>query len=151
MSTYYFEDFSVGQRFETEPHTTTEAEALAFAKRYDPQPHHTDPVAARDSLFGALVLSGWETASIIMGQKLRNTPLGQVATGLVGIGIDNLRWPKAVEPGDTLRATITIIAARPSNSRPDKGVVKYKIEAFNQRDELVMGMEVAVLMPRRSA
>ncbi|MFZ4125438.1 MAG: MaoC family dehydratase [Rickettsiales bacterium] len=151
MSVYYFEDFSVGQRFETEPHTTTEAEALAFAKRYDPQLHHTDPVAAKESLFGALVLSGWETASIVMGLKLRHTPLGQVATGLVGIGIDNLRWPKAVEPGDTLRATITIIAARPSTSRPDKGVVKYKIEAFNQRDELVMEMEVAVLMPRRKA
>ena len=63
---YYFDDFHVGQRFESAPHVTTEAEALAFAKRYDPQPHHTDPVAAKDSLFGQLVLSGWETAAIAM-------------------------------------------------------------------------------------
>ena len=147
---YYFEDFYVGQQFESEPHLTSEAEALAFASRYDPQPQHLDHAAAKESLFGALVLSGWETASITMRQKLSG-PLGNIASGLVGIGVDKLRWHRAVVPSDILCARITIISARISSSRPGKGVVQYKVENFNQRDERVISMLITVLMPRRDA
>jgi acyl dehydratase len=146
---YYFEDFHVGQRFESAPHVTTEAEALAFAKRYDPQPHHTDPIAAKDSLFGQLVLSGWETAAISMRQKLSG-PLGNIATGLVGIGAEKIRWHVAVAPGDILTTMTTITSMRPSTSRKDKGVVQYSVESFNQRGERVLEMLVTVLMPRKA-
>jgi acyl dehydratase len=147
---YYFEDFTVGQRFESAPHVTTEQEALAFANRYDPQAQHIDPVGAKESAFGTLVLSGWETASITMRQKL-DGPLGNVANGMMGIGVEKMRWHLPVAPGDTLRAFITITGTRPSNSKPDKGVVAYTVESFNQKDERVLEMQIAVLMPRREA
>ncbi len=147
---YYYEDFSVDQRFESAPHTTTMEEALRFAQRYDPQAQHLDAEAAKESLFGKLVLSGWETASIAMSQKLAS-PLGKVAQGLVGIGVESMRWHIPVVPGDTLTTITTITNTRVSSSWPEKGIVQYRVESINQHGKRVLEMQVSVLMPRRPA
>ncbi|MGB9152482.1 MAG: MaoC family dehydratase [Alphaproteobacteria bacterium] len=145
----YYEDFAARQQFHSRRSYTVERDnALAFAKEYDPQSQHLDEEAAKNSLFGELVISGWQTAAITMRLKLE-TPLLNVANGLVGMGLESVRWPRPTMPGDTLRIVVTILDKRPSNSKPDKGIVKYKVETFNQRDELAMEMITAVIVPRR--
>jgi acyl dehydratase len=144
----YFEDFDIGQRLETECFTIDQEHAIAFAKEYDPQYFHIDEVDAKSGPYGKLIVSGWQTAAITM--KLKATSLlVEVAGGLVGLGIDGLRWPRAVYPGDTLHAIITITDKRPSSSKPTHGVMKYKVETFNQNNELVMEMHTAVWIPRK--
>ena len=135
----YWEDFTVGRRFELGSHEVTREEVIEFAQRYDPQPFHIDEEAAGRSVFGGLIASGWHTASMVMrmmcdGYLLRSASLGSP-------GVDNLRWVKPVRPGDVLRAHMTVLESRPSMSKPDRGIVKSKWEVFNQNDELVMSME----------
>ena len=145
----YYEDFVAGQQFHSKRSYKIETEnALAFAKEFDPQAQHTDEAVAKNSLFGKLVISGWHTAAATMRLKL-DTPLANVANGLVGMGLENVRWPRPVTPGDALRVVVTVLDKRLSRSKPDKGIVKYKVETFNQRDELVMEMTTAVIAPRR--
>ncbi len=145
---YYFEDFTIGQQFKSGEQIVDREHAITFAKEYDPQPHHTDEIAAKESIFGALVISGWQTAAISMRLKLQ-TPLAKVAHGLVGIGIESVRWPKPVLPNDTLHVLITVLEKRISNSRPTHGILKYKVETFNQHNVQVMEMITAVFMPLR--
>ena len=147
----YFEDFIVGKQFHGErTHVMTKDEIIAFAREFDPQPQHTDEVAARDTQFGELVASGWHTGGVSMRIKLDST-MGKVVGGVAGLGIENLRWPIPVKPGDELSVSITVLEARPSKSRPDKGIVRYRIETFNQRHEVVMEMTTAAMMQRRPA
>lgn len=144
----YFEDFDVGQQFREGSFLTTKEHAAAFAREYDPQYFHIDGEAAKQGIWGGLVLSGWHTAAISMRMKIA-TPLGRVAGGLIGLGIESIRWPQPVYPGDALSITITILDKRVSQSKPTYGVVRYRLETFNQRHELVMDMVTAVWMPRR--
>lgn len=148
IEAYYYEDFSVGQQFKSGERVVDRDIAIAFARDYDPQAQHIDEEAAKDSIFGGLVISGWQTAAISMRLKLQ-TPLANVARGLVGIGLESVRWPKPVFPDDTLHIVVTILEKRVSGSRPDKGIVKYNVETFNQRNEKVMEMVTAVFMPRK--
>lgn len=145
---YYFEDFAIGQTFTSDSYVVDRDTAIAFAREYDPQGQHIDDEAAKHSVFGALVISGWQTAAISMRLKLQ-TPLGKVANGLVGVGLESVRWPKPVLPNDMLHVVITIVDKRVSNSRPDKGIVKYQLETLNQRGEKVMHAVTAVFMPLR--
>lgn len=147
---YYYEDFEVGQQFRTGTQEVDRDIAIAFARDYDPQPQHIDEEGAKKSIFGQLVISGWQTAAISMRLKL-STPLAKVANGLVGVGLESVKWPRPVLPGDTLYVIVTVLEKRTSNSRPDKGIVKYKVETFNQRDEKVMEMITSVFMPRKPA
>lgn len=144
----YYEDFETGQQLLTERFTIDKEHALAFAREYDPQYMHTDETAAQKSAHGKLIVSGWQTAAVTM--KLKTTSqLTRIAGGLLGLGIEKLRWPRPVYPGDTLRAVITITEKRPSQSKPTHGVMKYKVETLNQNDELAMEMQAAVWVPRR--
>ncbi len=146
----YYEDFEIGQQFKSDrSHTITRDNAIAFARMYDPQLQHIDEEAAKNTLFGKLIVSGWQTAAVTMRLKTE-TELFHVANGLVGMGLESVRWPRPTFPGDSLRIMITVIDKRPSTSRPDKGIVKYKVETFNQRNEMAMEMETAVIVPRRS-
>lgn len=147
-SPLYFEDFEVGQRLETERFTITLAQALAFAREYDPQYYHIDEEAAKKSAYGRLIVSGWQTAAITMKLKA-GTILTRIAGGLLGLGVDRLKWPRAVFPGDTLNVVITITGKRPSESKPTHGVINYKMETINQHGELVMETDTAVWVPRR--
>jgi acyl dehydratase len=145
----YFEDFSIGQQFRsTRSYTIEKENAIAFAREFDPQLHHVDEEDAKDSQFGELVVSGWHTAAASMRLK-SETELFQIKGGVAGLGLDHVRWPRPTRPGDSIRILITILSMRPSNSKPDKGIINYKVETFNQRDELVMEMTTAVIVPRR--
>ena len=148
-SALYFEDFEIGQRLETEHFAIDKKRALAFAHEYDPQYYHVDEEKAKDGPYGRLIVSGWQTAAVTM--KLKTTSkLVEIAGGLLGLGVESLKWPRPVYPDDELHAVITITDKRPSNSKPTHGIVKYKVETLNQNDELVMEMQTAVWVPRRS-
>ncbi len=147
----YYEDFAVGQQFRSAREYVMEKDAaIAFASAFDPQAQHVDDAAAKESLFGELVVSGWHTAAASMRLKTE-TALFAVAGGVAGMGLENVRWPVPTRPGDHLRIVITILAMRVSNSRPDKGIIRYQVETFNQRDELAMEMVTSVMVPRRAA
>lgn len=146
MQALYFEDFCVGQVFRTPAYPVTHEESVAFAQRYDPQFIHTDEEAAKAGVMGQLFTSGWLTACI--GMKLKAaTPLGRVAGGLLGMGVEGMKWLKPVFPGDALRVEIPIVEMRRSASRPTHGVITYRMDTFNQRDEKVMEATVTVWVP----
>ena len=132
----YFEDYVVGEVLTFGDHTITEQEIIEFASRYDPQYFHIDPEAAADSHYGGLIASGWQTGSIMMGMMVQGfvSPLSSMGSP----GLDELRWPKPVRPGDRLYARATVDAARKSQSRPDRGIVHATWELLNQHDEVVM-------------
>jgi acyl dehydratase len=148
--TIYFEDMTVGRHFNTGTVTLEEAEMIRFAKEFDPQPMHTDPEAGQASIFGGLIGSGWYTAALTMklviGGDMRSDDRGRV-----GLGIELLRWPTPTRPGDILTAVTEILEARPSNSRPDRGIVKLRTLTYNQKREVMQELVANVLVPRRPA
>jgi acyl dehydratase len=135
----YLDDFTPGSTFETEGKTLSEAEILDFALKYDPQPFHMDVEAAKDGPFGGLIASGIHTLAIGLRMMLQAQVFAPGAS-LGSPGLDELRWVKPVRPGDTLRLTGETIETRPSRSKPDRGVLRYKMTVLNQRDEAVMTM-----------
>jgi len=143
----YFEDFSEGQVFELGEERITEAEILGFARRYDPQSFHVDPEAARGSLYGGIIASGWQTGAIYMGMMVRG--LLQDSASLGSAGIDELRWLKPVRPGDTLRARLTITSVKPSAKHAGRGTVFTMGELFNQAGEKVMFVRSSGMFARR--
>jgi acyl dehydratase len=145
----YFEDFPPGDVRESPPRTLTREEIVAFARQFDPQPFHLDDEAARRSIYGGLLASGWHTAAVVM-RLLWETFLRDTAS-LGSPGVDEVRWLKPVRPGDTLRARFTVTEARPSTRRPDRGLVRSLSEVFNQHGELVMTMRGLGMYARRPA
>ena len=122
MVARYLDDFRVGERFETEPVVLSERDIVTFAQLYDPQPIHTDPIAAADETFGRLIASGFQTIALGFGQFIR---LGLfVGVSLGGPAMDDVRWLAPVYPGDTLRALAEVVAVRPSRSKLDRGVLQ---------------------------
>ena len=135
---YYWEEFTVGRVFEYGSRTLSEEEIIGFAGAWDPQRFHTDPLAAAATPFGGLVASGWHTGCVMM--RLMCDAYLNEASCIGSPGIDEWRFALPVRPGDTLRFRSTVLESRPSASKPDRGVVKFRWELLNQRDE------VAVLM-----
>ncbi|MCX7790034.1 MAG: MaoC family dehydratase [Chloroflexaceae bacterium] len=146
---FFLEDLVPGAIFRTGTLTVDTAAITAFAAQFDPQPFHLDPVAAKTSLFGGLVASGWHTAALTM--RLLVTSELQLAGGLVGLGITDLRWPRAVFPGDTLSAVIEVLTVQFSASRPERGTVKLRTTTINQGGEPVLMMTSVQLVPRRTS
>jgi acyl dehydratase len=132
----FFEDYRIGEVHEFGDYLVTEQEIIEFARKYDPQPFHTDPQAARDTHFGGLVASGWLTGSIAM--RLLVDHYISACASMGSPGIDELRWLKPVRPGDRLRVRIRAERARRSHSKPDRGVVYSFMEVLNQQGETVM-------------
>ncbi len=148
MTTRYFEDFVVGQVFEPSGRVRMDKdEIIAFAERYDPQPFHLDEEAARNSIFGRLVASGWHTAAVTMSLLARseNRPVG----GTIGLGFDELRWPMPVLPGDELRIETEVLEIRTSKSRPDRGLMKMRTRTLNQHGQVVQEVIGIAMVPRR--
>lgn len=143
----YWEDFKVGERFEMGRYTFSEDEILEFGRRFDPQPFHADPDAAKVSFFGGLIASGWHTCSVAM-RLIADSYLNHAA-GLGAPGVDNVRWLKPVRPGDTLAFAREILAKRASTTRPGVGLVQHRWEATNQHGELVFSMEGWGMFGRR--
>jgi acyl dehydratase len=145
----YFEDFVVGATFESPAETMTAAEIIAFAEKFDPQPMHTDPIAA-EKVTGGLIASGWHTASLTMRLLITGrqyTP----APGTLGLGFEKLRWPRPVRPGDTLRLNLTVIGTRESESKPGWGIITNRFLTFNQHGEVVQEMESSAIVPKRGS
>ena len=149
MADYYLEDFEPGRTYTSPAYTVTEEEALDFARRYDPQYFHLDPVAARDSVFGGLVLGGFQTAALAWALVLKTGMFDRSA--MAGIGLDALRWHKPVRPGDSLRCDFTLLESRASRTHNDRGVVRFRYEVKNQRDEIVLSLVLIQMLRRRSA
>jgi acyl dehydratase len=143
----YFEDFEVGAIHELGAHTFTREEIVGFARQYDPQPFHLDDEAARASIYGGLIASGWQTGSICF--RLAVDGLIGEAASLGSPGIDELRWLAPIRPGDTITARAEILEARPSRSKPDRGIVRIRYDAHNQRGEHVFSMIGPGLFLRR--
>ena len=146
---YYFEDFSVGRVFDSGTRQLSEQDILGFAREYDPQYFHTDPEAAKQSIFGGLIASGWQTVGVCMRLMCDSYLLETSSLG--SPGVDAVRWVKPVYPGDTLRMRATVIAAKPSSSKPDRGMATMRCNIYNQKDELVMHMQSVQMMGRRPA
>ena len=138
MTPTYFEDFRPGDTYELGSTTPTAGEIVEFATRYDPQPFHVDPAAAADGPFGGLIASGWHTGALFMRMYV-DTILNHTAS-MGSPGVEELRWLVPVRPGDTIRGRATVLEARPSAKRSDRGSVRARLEALNQRDEIVMTM-----------
>ena len=147
MHTKYLEDFAPGQIFRTRGMSMDESEIMDFARKYDPQPIHTDREAAAEGPFEGLIASGWHTGSMVFRLWV---DLGFMEkSSLGGPGIENLRWLVPVRPGDTLHTEVEIIEARPSKSKPDRGILRYITRGINQRGETVITMDSASFLKRR--
>ena len=132
----YFEDYVPGTVVECGRFTLSEAEIIAFARQYDPQPFHVDPVAAKDGPFGGIVASGWHTTGMMMRHLVDHYVSPESSIG--SPGVDNIRWPRPVRPGDTLLVRATVVEARRSGSKPDRGIVKTLAELLNTGGEVAM-------------
>ena len=138
MPEHTFEDFEPGQLYELGSKVVSEDEIVAFARQFDPQPFHLDPEAAKDSVFGGLIASGWHTGAMWM--RLYVDSLLDGAASMGSPGIEELRWLAPVRPGDTLHGRLTVLETTPSESRPDRGTVRIRGEMVNQDGVTVMSM-----------
>ncbi|KHQ51609.1 MaoC family dehydratase [Mameliella alba] len=132
----YFEDFEIGETWQSAPVTMTEAEIIDYAKAYDPQPIHTDPEAAANGRFGSVIASGWQVAALSMRVFVESGGYGD--TPVVGMGIESLRWRRPVRPGDTLTVTREVIGLERSEKRPEWGTIRTQVAMANQDGEVVM-------------
>jgi acyl dehydratase len=147
MELLYFEDFSAGQIFRSRERRVTPEEIKAFAAQYDPQPFHLDEDAAARSFFRGLAASGWHTAALTMRLLVEGGL--PIAGGIIGAGADELRWPRAVRPGDLLHVESEVLETRSSASRPESGWVKACSTTKNQDGETVQVLVANLIVPCR--
>ena len=133
----YFEDYQVGATYQLGSVTVSQDEIIAFARLYDPQEMHINPTLAAQGPFGEVIASGWHTIALTM-RKLVDNFLPH--NGLAAPGIDEVRWPRPVRPGDTLSVRVTIEQARRSRSKPDRGLIHTLVETVNQDGDVVMSL-----------
>ena len=148
-ATRYYEDFRIGELWQSIPVTVSAEEIIAFGMANDPQPMHIDPVQAAKGPFGTLVASGWQIASLSMRVFVQAGGYGK--TPVVGMGIDELRWVKPVKAGDQLTVTREIIELRRSESNPMRGIIRTRVTVQNQAGESVMTLVTTGRVPARSA
>ncbi len=148
MDKIHLEDLSPGQIFRTASVTMTEDDIFAFAGRYDPQYFHLDPEAAKESFFQGLAASGWHTAAATM-RLLVTSDLGRLAWGVIGAGLEDLRWHRPVRPGDVLTAEAEVLDIRPSRSKPGQGLVRFRVTTRDQQGEPVQIFTTPLLVPAR--
>ena len=147
MSERYFDDLTQGDRFKSATYEVTEEQIISFAREFDPQPFHLDAAVAGQTMFKGLIASGWHTAAITMRLFVQTL---NFAEGAIGLGVDELRWPNAVRPGDALRVETEIVDLRVSRSKPSHGIVRLRNVTVNQRGEIVQTMSASALVLRRS-
>ena len=141
----YFEQLSVGDSDSFGAYEVTREEVTEFATQYDPQPIHTDPEAAAESMFGELVASGWHTAAMTMRMLVEHRLAGSGAMG--ALGVDALRWPEPVRPGDTLSVQTEVTATEPVDDT--RGYVDFQVTTITDADDVVLSMEPRVVWQRR--
>jgi acyl dehydratase len=145
----YFEDYVAGNTYSF-PQTlaVTEAEIIEFAKKYDPQQKHLDGEAAKQGPYGGLIASGWHTAGLAMRLYV-DCFLSGVANSVGSPGVDEIRWPNPVRPGDSIGICVSILETRPSRTKPDRGIVRSRLEATNQKGEIVMSVVIISILTMR--
>ena len=144
----YYDDLKIGERFESEPLSVKEKELIEFAHKFDPQMFHLNRKTAERTIFKGLIASGWHTAAMTMRLFVRTL---NFAEGAIGLGVDELRWPNTVRPGDVLRVETEIVDLRLSRSKPNYGIVRLRNVTTNQRGEIVQSMLASAMVPRRVA
>ncbi|WP_084580687.1 MaoC family dehydratase [Sphingomonas azotifigens] len=146
----FFDEWQIGDRIEHAlRRTVTETDNLLFtALTHNTQPLHLDAEAARASEFGQILVNGTYTFSLMIGVTVADTTAGSLVANL---GYDKLVMPKPVFLGDTLRASSEVVELRPSRSRPGQGIVTWRHQMHNQRDELVCECLRSALLRSRSA
>ncbi len=145
----YFDDFQIGQKFKSNGSVRVTAQEITeFAEKYDPQPFHLDEAAGKSTFFKGLAASGWLTAAIVM--RLRVDTI-HVVGGMIGAGVEEIRWTEPVRPNDSLHTDTEVVGLRRSKKRPELGLVTIYTLTLNQRDEVVMKSTVKFLAPLRPA
>ena len=147
MDEYYLEDLAIGQTYGSGRVQVSAEQIKQFATEFDPQPFHLDEGAAKEGLFHGLAASGWHTAALTMRLLVQSEfhPAG----GLVGAGLEELRWPRPVRPGDELRLETEILAARQLISKPGYGLVKIRVTTWNQADKAVQMYVANIVVPSK--
>ena len=146
MAEMWLDDFAPGQVFESPAIDVRQDDIVAFARRYDPQPFHLDPAAAAESVFGGLVASGWHTAAMTMRLFVDHGP--RPRGGLVGLGVEELRW-QALRPGARIRMRAEVLEVRRSRSRPDRGTVRIRLLTLDEGGREVQHAIPTILVPAR--
>lgn len=141
----YYDDVQVGDRFESQSYKMAIGEIRDFANKFDPQPFHLDEEAARESIFGGLVASGWHTAAVTMRLLISSNPF---AGGLVGSAVE-IRWEQPTRPGDEISVFTEVIGKNPHRSRLDRGVVVIRAETRNSDCEVLQRLVSRFLIERR--
>ena len=149
MHARYFEGFTVGETFETRAVTLTEGQMVGFSMAYDPQPIHTDRAASKRGIHGDMISSGLQTLGLANRLWIELGLMGE--NNLGGPGLDEVRWPRPVFAGDTLRTVVEVLEARASRSKPDRGIVTFGFTSYNQRDEVVMTYKCVDMLRRDPA
>lgn len=144
---HYLNDFTVGDSFESDAYTISEEESVAFARAYDPQPFHLYAGEAARSIFRELVISGWQTAAVTMRLIVDSGVLRE--TGIIGTGIDELRWLAPVKPGSTLRVRGEVVELKPWPNNPARGTLRVKLATVDQNGVVVMTQIANLIMPVR--
>ena len=147
MKEHYFDDLKVGDRFKSDPLEVTEKQVIEFAHKFDPQMFHLTRKSAERTIFKGLIASGWHTAAMTMRLFVQTL---NFAEGAIGLGVDELRWPNAVRPGDILQVETEIVDLRPSRSKPNYGIIRLRNVTTNQRGEIVQTMLASAMVPRRA-
>ena len=142
----YLDDVEVGQTFTSETYVMDEGRIKEFAAEFDPQPFHIDETAAQGSVFQGLAASGWHTAAVAM--RLLTTSGPRFANGILGLGAE-ISWPQPTRPGDILHMDTEIVEIRPSQSKPQRGVVTIRSTMFNQNGDVVYLLKAKLLVPRQ--
>jgi acyl dehydratase len=143
----FFEDLAVGETKSTPEVSVSETDIVEFARRYDPQDMHTGARGPSRSAFEGIIASGWHTAALVMRILVDSHLLGE--TPLLGLGVDDLRWPNPVRPGDIIRAETEVLSIERSRSKPSHGIVRLKVTAYNQHREVVYQMSPSLWVPSR--
>ncbi|MCF8083881.1 MAG: MaoC family dehydratase [Deltaproteobacteria bacterium] len=143
----YLEDYVEGDIHEFGPIPITETDIMEFGRKFDPQVFHTDPVRAKETVYGGLIASGWHTSSLFMRLFVENYLAGKASLG--SPGVDELRWLQPVRPGDSLTLRVTVHKVKPSTSKPDRGVLFSYCEMVNQENEVVSTMMALNLIQYR--
>jgi acyl dehydratase len=149
MALLYFEDFPPGEIIRYGDMEVSAARIVAFAEQFDPQPFHLDEAAARDTVAGGLIASGWHTAAMLLRMSCDHFLNRSASQGAPGVA--EVNWLKPVRPGDRLSVRRTTIGVRPSKSKPELGIIDFSFEVLNQLGEVVMNQKNVLLIRRRPA
>ena len=144
----YFEEVYVGEMESAGPYHVNKDEMVAFARKWDPFPFHLDDAAGRKSIYGELIASGEYTMAV---KQTLSHRIGKNEALICSVGYDELRYLRPVKAGDRLTLSMECIDKQSSLSKPDRGIVKYRVTLTNQEDDPVLSYIDIILLAKRAA